>query len=87
MVMLIAAKTRIAPANAIKLQSLKLWSAFLLSELIHVIRDALPDTVYETYLWTYSTIALSYILKSSAKGNQFQLHRANKITDFTFTEM
>lgn len=61
--MLVAAKTRITPASAITLPCLELCSALLLSELFHVVQDALLNTVYQTFLWTDCTIALSWILK------------------------
>lgn len=55
-VMLVAAKTIIVLASALTLPRLELCSPLLLSELIYLLKDALPDTLYETFYWTYSTI-------------------------------
>ena len=82
-VSLVAAKTRIAPVRQCTLPRLELCSALLLSELVQAIQLSLAFPVPVIYLWTDSTITLNWILNPPQKGNQFVLHRANKIRNLT----
>lgn len=73
-VMLVAKKSRITTSSAATLPRLELPSALLLSNFIQVVKDPLPYSVYETFMFSDSTIALSYYLKLPTKRNQFVFH-------------
>lgn len=77
--MLVATKKRITTSSAITLPRLELSSAMLLSKFIQVVKDALPNSVHEAFMFLDSAIALSYYLKLPTKRNRFVFHCTNKI--------
>ncbi|KAF8795481.1 hypothetical protein HNY73_003325 [Argiope bruennichi] len=63
-VSLVSAETRVAPIKQLTIPRLELCGALLLAELITVVEKALSFTIKERYLWTDSTIVLSWMNKS-----------------------
>lgn len=86
MAMLVASKTRIAPINTINCpyrtvqlfrnQNLRIWP------------KVITKYAYEAFLWTDSKVGLKWIMKTSAKGDDYFIFNftswLNKITYLTF---
>ncbi|GFU93090.1 integrase catalytic domain-containing protein [Trichonephila clavipes] len=68
---LVSAKTRVAPIKQLTIPRLELCGALLLAELISVIQKALRTKPAECFLWTDSTIVLSWLMKPLIKENIF----------------
>ncbi|GFU60872.1 integrase catalytic domain-containing protein [Trichonephila clavipes] len=68
---LVSAKTRVAPITQLTIPRLELCGALLLAELISVIQKALRTKPAECFLWTDSTIVLSWLMKLPIKENIF----------------
>ncbi|GFX92958.1 integrase catalytic domain-containing protein [Trichonephila clavipes] len=64
---LVSAKTRVAPIKQLTIPRLELCGALLLAELISVIQKALRTKPAECFLWTDSTIVLSWLMKPPLK--------------------
>ena len=79
----LAGKTRIVPVHQCTLHKQELGSELLLSEMVEEIKFSLSCAVLLIYLWTDSTIMLSWILNPPQKGNQFVLHRVYGIRTLT----
>ncbi|KAF8795948.1 hypothetical protein HNY73_000391 [Argiope bruennichi] len=60
-VSLVSAKTRVAPIKQLTIPRLELCGSLLFAELITAIEKALSFPIKERYLWTDSTIVLSWI--------------------------
>ncbi|XP_055932043.1 uncharacterized protein LOC129962322 [Argiope bruennichi] len=82
-VSLVSAKTRVAPIKQLTIPRLELCGALLLAELITAIEKALSFPIKERYLWTDSTIVLSWINRPPSKGNIFIQNRVNNILNLT----
>ncbi|GFW98843.1 uncharacterized protein TNCV_2838041 [Trichonephila clavipes] len=64
---LVSAKTQVAPIKQLTIPRLELCGALLLAELISVIQKALRTKPAECFLWTDSTIVLSWLMKPPLK--------------------
>ncbi|GFX53933.1 integrase catalytic domain-containing protein [Trichonephila clavipes] len=83
---LVSAKTRVAPIKQLTIPRLELCEALLLAELISVIQKALRTKPAECFLWTDSTIVLSWLMKPPIKENIFVKNRITKILNLTSTD-
>ncbi|GFX28720.1 integrase catalytic domain-containing protein [Trichonephila clavipes] len=83
---LVSAKTRVAPIKQLTIPRLELCGALLLAELISVIQKALRTKPAECFLWTDSTIVLSWLMKPPIKENIFVKNRITKILNLTSTD-
>lgn len=80
---LFCSKSRIAPLKAILLPRLELSAALLLARLIDKIRASVDLTNVQTYLWSDSTITLSWISSPSRKWSVFVANRVGEIQRLT----
>ncbi|GFU39237.1 integrase catalytic domain-containing protein [Trichonephila clavipes] len=83
---LVSAKTRVAPIKQLTIPRLELCGALLLAELISVIQKALRTKPAECFLWTDSTIVLSWLMKPPIKENIFVKDKITKILNLTSTD-
>ena len=80
---LIHPKTRVAPVKLLTLPRLKISGALLFEELVSVIQTTVKFKVDEIFLWCVSSVTLSCITNSQAKGKLFVRHRLVKINTLT----
>ncbi|GFV92997.1 integrase catalytic domain-containing protein [Trichonephila clavipes] len=83
---LVSAKTRVAPIKQLTIPRLEHCGALLLAELISVIQKALRTKPAECFLWTDSTIVLSWLMKPPIKENFFVKNRITIILNLTSTD-
>jgi len=82
-VKLLASKSRIAPIKQQSIARLELCAALVLSRLMAIIDDALEMKNIKKYLWSDSTIVLSWIKTESSRLKVFVGNRITEIQDLT----
>lgn len=80
---LICAKSRVAPLKILTLAKLELFAALLLAKLCRTVHRAIEDKIINTYLWTDSTIVISWIHASPSLLKTFVANRVSKIQRLT----
>ncbi|XP_011696421.1 PREDICTED: uncharacterized protein LOC105455072 [Wasmannia auropunctata] len=78
---LVAAKTRVAPLKPMTVPRLELSAAVLLARLISRIRDVLKLHHAPLFLWTDSTVALTWIKGPPSRWKDFVRNRVAQIQD------
>lgn len=80
---LLCAKTRVALHKKISLPHLELCEAVLLSRLLLKVTSALQTSPSKVYLWTDSTIVLSWISQPPNKWKTFVTNRVTEVLSNT----
>ncbi|XP_058063850.1 uncharacterized protein LOC131213751 [Anopheles bellator] len=82
---LLCSKSSVAPLKAMTLPRLELQAAVLLADLYVRIKDVFGSRVYETYWWSDSQVALTWIRSDNSRWDVFVENRVTKVQMATVT--
>lgn len=82
---LLCSKSRVVPLKALSLPRLELSAAVLLAQLINKIKNSVEAPI-QVFLWSDSTIALSWIVSASRNWSIFVANRVGEIQRLTQIE-
>ena len=83
LVELLMSKCRVTPINAVSIPRLELQAALLAARADKMLREVLSIDILESFLWTDSSIVLSYIKSDSLRFHVYVGNRVGEIRSLT----